>query len=275
VLVIRIWSFLLIGLLFPCAVKAQTTLFQGDARAQGMAGSRIVLTGHWSALDNPAGLAGIQAICGGLYYENLFGVPELNLGAITLGIPTKSGNFGVGFTTFGYSLFRQNQASLSYGKAFWEKVRAGVGIHYLSVFQSAEYEHLFAFIPSIGLQLLPVNGLTIATQVFNPAHQSYIPGGIQDIPCCFRIGLGYYLSEEVFLCGETGKRTGEKFSFHGGTEIILQKSFIIRFGISFSYYPGYSFGAGYKNNHFHMDISFTNHPVLGYHSSVGISYTIK
>jgi hypothetical protein len=254
--------------------KAQLPYFQGDARSQGMSNARVMLANHWSGMNNPAGLAGINSTSFGLYYVNYFQVPELGVGAFSICIPTKTGNYGISFMTFGYSLFRQSQSSLSYGKTCGNKFRAGIGLHYLLISQPADFGNLFALIPSLGVQFLPLNGMTVGIHVFNPAGQQYNPSGHQCIPACLLAGAGYALGNEVLLCAEVEKIIKQKAKYYSGFEIILQKMLLLRFGISSGEFQRFSFGIGYRGQHINIDMAVSKHPVLGFSPSVGISYVM-
>jgi hypothetical protein len=271
----RLMAMLLVVILCPAKGKAMNLIFQGDARSQGMANNRVMLANQWSGLNNPAGLAGINTSCFGLYYENYFGIPELGMGAFSCGIPARTGAYGISFMSFGYSLFRQSQASLSYGKAFGKNLRAGIGLHYLVIGQPVDYGNLFALVPSLGIQMLPVSGLTLGIYVFNPAGQQYVPSGYLNIPAIFRTGVGYTLGREVLLCAEIEKISKEKAKYYGGVEITLQKVVFIRFGVTSGRFPGFSFGIGYRNRHMSIDMAITRHPVLGFSPALGLSYAIK
>jgi hypothetical protein len=266
---------LLAGLLYHSNSQAQHPVFSGDARSQGMANARVMISNSWSGLNNPAGLAGIGAISFGLYVENRYQVSELSLGAFSLGIPTKTGTYGISYAAFGYSLFNQEHASLSYGKALGKKIRAGIGIHYLMICQPYENGNLYAFVPSLGIQLLPVNGLTVGFHVFNPAGQPYNPAGYIKIPAVYSAGVGYNLGNEVLLCAEAEKSSLEKTKYYGGVEFTLVKIFLVRFGLSSGEFQKLSFGIGYHGRQVSIDMAATRHPILDFQTSLSLSYAIK
>jgi hypothetical protein len=226
-------------------------------------------------LDNPAGLAEIRGTFFGLYCSNQFHLAELSTVASSVSFPTRTGNYSISYLTFGYSSFRQSQASLSYGKSMGKWIRAGIGVHYLSIRQGAGYQHLFALVPSVGLQLIPMKGITFGAKIFNPASQRFIPSGYQDVPAFFQAGIGYSMGDEVLICAEARKTAGEEVSYYGGAEITLQQIFLIRFGVSSGKMPGFSFGVGYRKNHMSLDLAATRHPLLGFSSGVGLGYAIK
>jgi hypothetical protein len=271
----RLLIALLMVWLHAPGVKAQFPSFTGDARSKGMSGTSVMLASHWSCLSNPAGIAGIRAASFGLYYENHFEVPELGTGSFTVGLPTRSGNFGAGFITIGCAGLRQSQASMSYGRNIGSRVRAGIGVHWLMVSQPAGYADLFAVIPSLGLQVMPFEKMIVGISVFNPAGQELIPAGYLKIPVVFQAGIGYQLGEEVLLCMESQKRSGEKARYSGGFEITLKNAVHFRFGIFHHRISGFSLGVGYTLKQLSIDIAVARHPVLGYSPATGLTYAIK
>jgi hypothetical protein len=242
------------------------------SRSQGIAGVRVMLADHWSGQGNPAGMAIITQPSFSICYENWFLIPDIGLGAFALNMPTKTGTFGMGFTTFGYSFYRENRAYLSFGRNLGQKVRAGIGLHYQTVRQSSDYGNLSALVPALGIQILPVQSLTIGFQLFNPAGQHYVPAGFLHLPVVFQTGFGWKLGDEVLICAEAEKRSQGKTTYRGGIEINWQQLLVFRFGIRSGEFPGYSFGVGLHYRSFMVDIAATHHPVLGFNPSVTISF---
>jgi hypothetical protein len=269
----RIAVLFLAGVTFTAA-KAQPIASCGDPQSLGMANSGVMLSSPWSGMNNPAGLPGIKDICFGLSYENSFIIPELGTSAFSCIIPTLTGNFGFTLASFGYSMFQTSQASLSYGKAFGNKFRAGIGLHYLYIHQPENCGSLFAFIPSAGIQILPSKRLVVGLHVFNPAHQQYNPEGYLDIPVDITAGAAYNLGDEVIWCTGAQKSSGEKIRIFSGFEVALQNFFLIRFGFQSGAYPELSFGLGFKSHHLNVDLALTRHPVLGINPALGITYII-
>ena len=254
--------------------NAQISLFQGDARSRGMANIRSVFAGSWSCLNNPAGLAALTGASFGLSYENYFQLPELGLASFSCGIPTKSGNFGLGIQSFGYSGLRQNQASLAYGRYFGKRLSTGIGLHWLTINQPAGYTDLFAIVPSLGIRLIPFENIVIGMSVMNPARQNYRPSRYKTIPAGILAGMGYQLGDEVWICIETEKRSGQQARYSAGIEVALQKIIRFRFGIAPSGDPAYSFGVGYHYKKLSVDASFMHYSVPGFSTAFGLTRTI-
>jgi hypothetical protein len=265
---------LLLAVFYFTGSSAQYSYYKGDARSQGMSHARVMLASQWSGLDNPAGLANLKSTTFGLCYSNYFQVPELGMAAVSCGIPTKTGNYSLSFMSMGYSLFRQSQASLSYGRQFGTKIRAGIGLHYLQINQPTGYGNLNAVIPSLGLQLIPLKWMTMGLHVYNPSRQQYIPSGYQRIPSGFQTGMGFSLGDEVLLCIEAEKSRKESPKYYGGVEITVQKKVPIRFGISSGRFAEFSFGIGFRSRKLTIDLAATRHPILGFSPAISLSCSI-
>lgn len=250
---------------------AQYSYFQGDPRSQGMSHAGVMLADHWSGLENPAGLAGLRKNTFGICYSNNYMVSQLGTGAASCGITTRSGNYGVSLLSFGYSSFRQSMASLCYGKKLGKKLRAGIGIRGLLISQPAGYGNLYAVIPSLGLQVIPVERITFGIHAYNPAGQEYIPSGYLEIPAGWQAGVGINFGEEVLLCFQAEKNRHEQLLCYGGFEIFLHEKIPVRFGLSSGTQTELSFGIGFRSSGLQIDLAATRHPAMGFSPSIGLS----
>jgi hypothetical protein len=253
------------------AGNTQQTSLQADARSVGLGGNLSVLSGHWSCISNPAGLAEAGTAACGLFYTNYFGINELGAGGLACSVPTRSGNFGFGFVSSGFKVLTENQASVSYGRSFGNNFRAGIGLHWLLFSQPSDYRDLYAWIPSMGIQWLPSEYIIAGLTVTNPAQQEYIPSGYRKIPSGFAAGFGYMPSGELLVCVEAAKYSDEKWKYTCGIEAAFKKSVFLRFGINRQEYSCYSFGAGYHYRNLYIDAAISNHPVLGFSPAIGLS----
>jgi hypothetical protein len=240
-----------------------------------MANVQAVITDHWSGMGNPAGLATVGSACIGISYMNLYQIPELGMGAISLTVPTKSGNYSLIYTTFGSSSCSLNHATLSYGKVLGEKLHAGVGLNYFVIHQSSGFGNLFALVPSIGIQWQLFQPVILGLYVFNPAGQSYIPSGHLGIPAVIHAGIGYAFGKEVTVCFEVEKKSNEKLKYQGGIEITFEKMIVMRLGMTSGMYPCCSFGMGFSFGHTVIDIAAIRQPVLGFSPVLTLNYHFR
>jgi hypothetical protein len=272
---VKLQVFVFIALIPGTYSIANTNFYPLSARSQGMGRASVMLADLWSAAQNPSGLATLDNFSFAFHYENHFLVPEFGLGAFALNMPTKSGIFGLHFSCYGYSLYRESQTCLSFGKSFGQKFRAGIGAHYLSINQSLDYGNLFAIIPCLGFQIIPFDKLTFGFQVLNPACQHFISVENVKIQRIIHIGFGYLFGDEFIICLEAEKKLNENPDYYGGFEYNFLKSTAIRFGIISGEYTRFSFGIGVQNHQMKADFAMTRHPVLGFSPSITIGYSFK
>lgn len=262
---------LLLLLLFP-AGPAFGKMIPDDSRTSGLGGSGVMLAEGMAFMPNQAALASLRKLCFGVCAQSLFFLPELTSGAIFLYLPSGSGTFGFSYRDYGNSAYRENHASLVFGKGFGERFRAGIGMDYSSVHQSGDYGNLRAFIPAIGIQVIPVDDITLGFHISNPAGQCYYPRGNLRIPSIFRAGIGYSAGKEILVCFEFKKETGFRSVYTGGMEYLCGNILTIRLGLSSSKMAHYALGLGFRQEHVRMELAFVHHPVLGYSPSITLAY---
>lgn len=96
-------------LLLITIILSTSTLFAYDfihpmgGRAAAMGGSSVASQGLWALQNNPAGMANLEKISLGLYYENRWLLPETAYKCGAFALPTKFGTLGVSFNQFGSS----------------------------------------------------------------------------------------------------------------------------------------------------------------------------
>ena len=103
------------------------------ARSAAMGNASVSLSDVWSAHHNQAGLGFLHDPSAGVYYENRFLLKELSVRGAAIAVPIKAGTFGLCVTDFGYTAYRENKYSLSFAKAFGDKLSAAVAMDYLTL----------------------------------------------------------------------------------------------------------------------------------------------
>jgi hypothetical protein len=232
-----------------------------------------MLWDEWAIMQNPASLAALGRNVLSLHAENHFLIPEMSTGCLSMGIVSKSGTFGLSYCMTGHAFYNESRSGLSFGKAFGEKFRAGIEIMYLSVRQFSDYGNLHAFIPALGVQVLPLQALTIGIHITNPAGQRFYPHHIM-IPSVFRAGVGYRSGTDLLICIEYVKQSRFKPVYSGGIECCCGKVLCLRLGLSSSVRTEYSFGLGIHEGHLNINLAACHHPVLGFSPSVTLSYSL-
>ena len=104
-----------------------------SARSTAMGGAGVTLIDLWAVHYNQAGLAGIEEITAGVYYENRFALKELSVkgGVLALPLPGTGQNvLGVSMSYFGYSEYNDTKVGLAYGKKLGDKYLGRIKIDY-------------------------------------------------------------------------------------------------------------------------------------------------
>ncbi|MDQ3193176.1 MAG: hypothetical protein M3Q58_16450 [Bacteroidota bacterium] len=245
---------------------------QLGARSAAMGNSSVAISDLWSVHHNQAGLAGLDKMQAGIYYENRFLIPELSLKGLALAMPVKNGVFGLSVSQFGFALYNESKVGLSYAQKLGEKVSAGVQLDYLNTFIAEGYGNKGMITGEAGVQAELAPGLTIGAHIFNPFRVKLATHNNERIPTIMRLGLNYEISNKVLICAETLKDTDHKPVFRAGLEYNVIEQLYLRAGISSN--PGmHTFGFGLNLKHFKIDFASSIHSVLGYSPMVSINYT--
>jgi hypothetical protein len=230
------------------------------------------LTSDATGWSNPAALAFLDRPCVNLQAENPWLVPELAAGGLSFCFPAGAGTFALSFSQNGYEAFHESQAGLSYGKSLGKNVKAGVNLDYRRIKQYGDYGSLYAFIPSLGIQILPLSGLVLGLQVSNPAGQGYYPHGYIKYPTLIKAGLAYQPEKDILFCFDLNSEWGCNTVYCGGIEYNFEKRFAFRLGLSSSPRMKYSLGLGYSGKNLRTDFAVSHHPVLGFSPSLMITF---
>lgn len=244
------------------------------ARSSGMGNASVSFGDVWSAHHNQAGLGFVRDISAGAYYENRFLLKEISIKGGVVALPVKAGTFGLTISNFGYALYHENKYSLSFAKAFGDKLSAGVAIDYLTTKIAEGYGSKGVLAAEFGIQAKPLKGLTIGAHVFNPTRSKIADYNDERLPTIFRLGGDYNFSEKVTVAVETEKDMSQKAIFKAGIEYKPVKEFYLRAGIGTN--PTLtSFGFGINLKNFKIDVSGNYHQTLGISPQLGLTYIFK
>jgi len=243
-------------------------------RAAGMSSTCIGLRDEWAVLNNQAGLAGLSDLAAGFYYGNLFMINETGYRAGVFILPTRSGNFGLGITHFGFSGYNESQIGIAYARMFGPKFSAGLKLNYYHQGVTGDYHTVNYLTFEVGIQSDLTDQLSIAAHAYNPAGFFFEDGKKDQIPSLLRLGVSFSLTEHVLLCFQADKDLIHPVNFRLGTEIQIINQFFIRAGTTTNPFTN-SFGAGMLLKKLKIDIAGSVHYVLGYSLHVSLQYSIK
>lgn len=250
-----------------------------SSNGDGPVGPRSVALGHassclfdvWSARNNQGSLGFVRRAEAGVFYENRFFVKELTQTGFAAVMPIKKGTFGLSYSTMGYQLYRESQASLSYGMNLNENIAAGIAIDYLNTKIADIYGQANAFTGSVGLTAKILPQVVISSHIYNPFRAKITNYNNEKIPTIFKFGAQYIFSPKVFIVAEAEKTSAQKINIKGGIEYNPSSLIYIRVGGA-SYPTQASFGVGVNYNGLKIDMSSAYHSVLGLSPQIGLSY---
>lgn len=244
-------------------------------RAAAMGGSSVASQGLWTMQNNPAGMANLERISLGLYYENRWMLPETAYKCGAFALPTNFGTLGVSFNQFGSSKYNENKFGLAFAKDFGRYLQIGLQLDYLMLKIGNDYGKYSAVTFELGIQSHVTDKLTLGTYIFNPVNFSFEQTlNHEKLPIVMRFGMAYKFTKDFIGQCEIEKDTErDGISLRGGLEYEAFKSFYIRAGVQTN--PGIlSFGLGYAIRFAQINVAAQLHNELGASVQIGMIFSI-
>lgn len=256
-------TFILI-ILFSLNCRAGGEILPTGSRQAGMGRVSVAITDFWNSQNNQAGIALMDKISAGVYYESRFSLNQLSSKSAAVVVPTGIGVLGATFNYFGYSLYNEMKVGLVYARSFSPYFRMGVQLDYLQTSLGNEYGSKGNITFEIGVQSDITENLTIGAWVFNPIQVRLADYADERIPAVFRFGIAWHFSDHFFATVEAEKNTAFRpIIIRGGLEYGIKDRFFLRTGFS-SGQEIFSMGFGFKIKILRFDISAVMHQSLGF-----------
>jgi hypothetical protein len=244
--------------------------FAGDkitptgSRQAGMGRVSVAITDFWNSQNNQAGIALMDKISAGIYYESRFTINQLSSKSAAVVVPTGIGVVGATFNYFGYSLYNEMKIGLVYARSFGQYFRMGVQLDYLQTSLGNDYGHKGNITFEIGVQSDVTENLTLGAWAFNPIQVKLADYDDERIPAVFRFGIAWHFSDHFFATVEAEKNTAFRpIIVRGGLEYGIKERFFLRTGFS-SGEEIFSMGFGFQIKILRFDISAVMHQSLGF-----------
>jgi hypothetical protein len=241
------------------------------ARSSALAHASSTLFDVWSARNNQGSLAFVRKTEMGAFYENRFFVKELSQSGFVIALPIKKGTFGLTYSTMGYKLYRESQASLAYSIKLNESIGVGVSIDYLNTKIADIYGQAHAVTGSVGITAKLTKQIIFSTHIYNPFKAKITNYNNERVPTIFKFGAQYIFSKKVCLLVEAEKTSAQKINIKGGIEYNPSSLIYIRVGAA-SYPTQAAFGLGVNYQGLKIDVSSMYHSILGFSPQIGLSY---
>lgn len=244
-------------------------------RATAMGGCSAASKGLWSIQNNPAGLAGMDRISLGLYYENRWMLPETAFKCGAFSLPVNNfGTLGLSFNQFGGSKYSENKFGLAYAKAFGRYLQIGLQLDYLSIKTTDDYSKLNAVTFELGIQSQVTEKLSLGTYIFNPIDITLKQTiNHEKLPIVFRFGAPYLFTKGFIGQCELEHNTNRGgITLRGGLEYEAAKNLFLRAGLQAN--PGIlSFGLGYEISILQINVAAQLHQQLGSTIQIGMIFS--
>lgn len=234
-----------------------------------MSHASVAFSDTWATFSNQAGIADINSITAGFFYESQYSLDELSLCAGTVIFPIQFGSFGLSLYQFGINEFTEQKLALAFAKQLSKRCYAGIQMDYFS-YHLPENENAVDFSTfEAGIIIEATDKLLLGAHVFNPVSKGYnYPSGTIPVLMLLKAGGQYTFDKMVLLAFEAEKDKEHPFRLKTGLEFKPAESLAMRMGISGNPF-NYTAGLGYKFSRFSADIAF------GYHNNLGITPSVS
>lgn len=203
-------------------------LIYTSGSAQYLPGGRQVALSHsdvaanndiFAAFNNPSGLAYLNYPQMGIYYSPApFGLNQLANAYGAIGNNFSFGTAAVGFSIYGFELYKETKLIFSYGNEFLENFSAGITISSNNI-SIKNYNKDNSLSVNVGFTTQITDNILLGFAAHNISRSSY---GKEDnqIPSLFLLGASFNISDN--------------FSLHTGFEKEIEKTLSFRLGIEYS-----------------------------------------
>lgn len=215
----------------------------------------------FSLFTNPSGLAQMNWTEGGIFYSpSPFGIKELSNAFFAASMPTEYGSFGLGVTTYGFELYKENKFVFAYANRYAKNFFYGVSLslNHLSIKNYGE-DNALAF--SVGALYYVSPGFRFAFTAENLNKATWGKEKNQ-IPTVYRSGISYDVLQNVSLNFSLESEVGFNPSIQCGINYDLNEYFSLQSG--FANEPTkYCAGFGIHYSQFEIDYAIFTHQELG------------
>ncbi len=243
------------------------------ARPAGMANAALSFTDVWSMYHNQAGLAYIDGVAAGAFYENRFLLKEFNYSGLAAAMPLGNGAIGVSYSGFGFSVYRESKTGIAYAMKLAKTLSASVQLNYQTTRINADnYGSTSNITAELGVRMDVSQKVVVAAHVYNPLKAKLNDFNDERLPTILRLGMAYQISDDLLVALETEKDIDQKALFRGGIEYKPADILYLRVGASNQ--PNLlSFGIGLAFDSFRFDLAASYHSLLGYAPQASLTYT--
>lgn len=260
------YLYIFFWLLKPDGLRSELDDFYLGSRQAALGNCSLTLIDVWAASHNQACIAFLKKPGTGIYFENRFSIPGLNLNGLSVAYPFKGCTIGGYFRNFGYNILQENTVGISAGKRFGERLSIGIGLNYQHIRPASAEGIIRSVFPGMGFLFRVNKEFIIGGHLNNPLKT-------RGIPTVFGLGFRYNISEKIFISCQTIKKDLIKPEFGAGIEYKIFEVLYLRTGLITNPIQS-SFGFGLKAKKIGVDFAGSIHPVLGLTPKISICWQL-
>jgi hypothetical protein len=215
----------------------------------------------FSFTANQASLAQLKNSSVGLYGERRFLLNELNNYTATIGLTTKTGNFGIKANYSGFSDYNETQLGIAYGRKLGSRLDVGAQFNYSGI-QIAGYGNASAISFEAGTIFHVSEKLHAGVHVNNPVGGKFGKEQQEKLTSVYSFGLGYDASSKFFIIAEIEKEEDQPINVNAGFQYKFIPQLLVRAGMSSATSSAW-LGVGVTLRSFRFDITSSYHSQLG------------
>lgn len=244
------------------------------AQEGGIGVNSVAISNAYSANNNQAATAFLEAPAFGLYYLNNYTTLGINTFAASGAYPVKNGAVGLTMNYSGYNAYNETKVGISYAQQLAKFLSISAQLDLLSLrVQGLGSKTIPTF--EIGIFAKPSEELTLGAHIYNPLKLKLDEESGELLSSLFRLGASYRIRKKALISVEFSKNIRENYSFRAGIEYFVIDKLCLRVGFSTEPILG-SFGIGIVlKESLRIDIASTYHQQLGFSPQIGISYGFK
>lgn len=258
---IKIVCILFLSVCLFTTVHSQTLRRPVAAPYLGLGAYSLEHTDVFSFMSNQASLAQLKNAAAGVYGERRFMLTELSNYNAAIGLPTRSGNFGLKAGYSGFSDYNETQIGLAYARKLGTKVDIGVQFNYNGI-RLAGYGNASAISFEAGTVFHITDKLHTGFHINNPVGGKFGKDQQEKLPSVYTVGLGYDASEKFFFSAEVIKEEDQPVNVNAGLQYKFIPQLLARAGISSATSSAW-IGLGLSLKSFRLDVTTSYHPQLG------------
>lgn len=207
-----------------------------------------------------------------LQYSNKYSLKELSLFSGIINMPNRYLNVGISVSRYGLDAYHETLCAINIYRRLSSRIGLGIRVNYFNLHYSVKESNSWAITTDIGLMVTPFDNFYTSLLIINPLQTGLkMSKEKENISSIFITGLCYKVNEQFLLTAEVEKGIKLPALYKVGFEYTPISQLSIRLGMFAAPFTP-SFGVGIQVKPFKLDVAFSKHPVLGFHSCCGLSF---